>query len=142
MGCDIHSVVQTPWNEGYRTRHHDVIGLRSYSLFSWLASVRINDERLDDSHLYEIPKGLPADFEVNDDMDHPLGFWGTIDDNEGMYWMGEHSHSYLSLSELKILYEKSGDETINDIVKFMEAVNELHYSEEGKEPRLVFGFDN
>lgn len=123
MGCDIHVAVEVRGDEGdwhlleappdpnwYNERrwYHG----RNYDLFAVLAGVRNRHpgernpfispgdrgwKETDGGEAYtpiDEPRGLP------DDMSSELRTASGDDDGEPSYWLGDHSWSYLSLSEL------------------------------------------
>lgn len=115
MGCDIHAVFQakkdgkwqdvpSTWDQG-----------RHYFLFSWLADVR-NGFGFAGVPTYTpikpiaMPRGLPEDFEMNGNDDHPTSLEAIcslrlewMDDEEKAkptVWLGDHSHSWLTADEI------------------------------------------
>lgn len=101
MGCDIHSaaidangmpVEGGKWSDGadanpdmeWMTGEGEPFGWRSYAVFGFLAGVRNYSGVVPIS----LPRGLPVDIKV------PHG-----EDFE--YWLGDHSHSWLSVAELE-----------------------------------------
>lgn len=98
MGCDIHSIAQVFKNGKWRTVAHRVGGDdRNYDTFAVYANVR-NGHGFsgiltgEGWPIISEPRGLPADFEMWREQHH-----GT--------WMGEHSHSWLLLSEIQKAWE-------------------------------------
>lgn len=140
MGCDIHAVFQIKnlFNEKYQTRYVDIIGYRNYHLFSLIAGVRRNKN----DNYFIPPKGLPEDFLMCENNHIYYNYFCEI----GGYWMGDHSHSYLSADELKSIYNKTAYEPILSIINFMESSLSLSLSFSGStdanKARIVFGFDN
>ena len=95
MGTDIHSVGQIKKNDEWVTRTTSPGGDdRNYDTFAVLADVRNGagfagcDTGEGWKVLFEA-RGLPEDFTVDDDCYH------------GGEWIGDHSHSHLTLKELK-----------------------------------------
>jgi hypothetical protein len=108
MGADIHAVLQVQQPDGtWRTVGVGVYQGRNYRLFGHLAGVRGDAEPM------VAPRGLPQDFEHRVELDKG---WLTLeqvyhqyeDEQEKEhehspheYYMGWHSHSYLTLAELQ-----------------------------------------
>lgn len=158
MGCDIHLVTQIQDPEGqWRTfnvyrdcprcvldapnlhNHHDYCwtcdgtglvsgyGARHYTVFSVLADVRNVDIEPISS-----PRGLPEDFTLDEDYYHDLN--KTV-------WLGDHSFSWLLLSELEAYDWVAINLTDSPFVqKFMAALKALNVPSD--QLRIVFGFDN
>lgn len=101
MGCDIHSAAidangnvlfggkwadgseanpNSPWMVG----DGEPFGWRNYGVFSFLAGVR----NYSDVPPLSEPRGLPDDLKVPDGED-------------GEFWLGDHSYSWLSVAELE-----------------------------------------
>lgn len=115
MGCDIHGVFQAKkdgkWQDVASTWDQD----RHYFLFSWLADVR-NGFGFAGVPTYTpikpiaAPRGLPEDFEMNGDGDHPttleavcprrLEYMEDAAKVKPTVWMGDHSHSWLTADEI------------------------------------------
>lgn len=112
MGCDIHSVAQVLKDGQFVTVATEIDGdHRSYNTFAILADVR-------NGHGFAgirtgsgfIPiaerRGLPEDFATVDDYEHPVDFtWfyaydTAKEDPQTTRWMGDHSHSWLTLAEI------------------------------------------
>lgn len=110
MGCDIHAVLQRRIG-GKWTTYREGWSERNYDLFAILANVRngtgfAGTKTGDGFTPISLPRGLPRDFEVDvaGDGNHPLpaGFraekeWRSED---GTFWMGDHSHSWLDAREI------------------------------------------
>src|SRR5438105_2721170 len=121
MGTDIHGVFQRhdatagKWVDVPSTYKQD----RHYQLFAVLAGVR-NGRGFAGVPYGEAvrpirqPRGLPADFEV-DDESHPIATFDHMDPRRAGYrrespelyadepmavWMGDHSHSWLTGDEM------------------------------------------
>lgn len=137
MGCDIHVYIEIKQNNKweYSQEYIDDIDYenqyipRNYSLFALLAKVRgTHKESLD-------PRGLPKDV-------------SSIVKKEYIKWNGDgHTHSYISLNELKILLVNIGllSDNDNDIKYAVKGVKDLlnKFDESrGTEQRAVFWFDN
>jgi len=104
---------------GYGTRH--------YAIFSVLADVRN-----DDIEPISSPRGLPEDFTLHEDYYH--GPNRTI-------WLGEHSFSWLLLSELEAYDWVAIDQADSPFVEnFMSALKALNVPSD--QLRIVFGFDS
>jgi hypothetical protein len=122
MGCDIHGVIQAKPNDVWVTVGI-LPGLRDYRSFSRLANVR-NDR--DITPISE-PRGLPEGFVVDNSHVYDLN---GID-----IWLGDHSHSWLLVSEItSCQYDYSLIKQIIDITMHIELCDE--------DIRIVFGFDN
>ena len=118
MGTDIHSVAQIKKNGKFTTVEVHVAGdKRQYNTFAILAGVcngtNILRMKTGDGYIpISKPRGLPADFQVVDN-DHPVPFeWYDWDDETRSYpnreiSMGDHSHSWLLLSELELYAQKA-----------------------------------
>lgn len=123
MGCDIHSVAQVFKDGRWTTVLRDVIGdPRNYDTFAMLANVRNGTGFAgcltgDAIEPIDNPRGLPDDFIVRDEMHVTAGVptgdtYDWIEDEakrkerladlikEPEMWMGDHSFSWLLLSEI------------------------------------------
>lgn len=114
MGCDIHTVWQARRNGKWEDVKSNYKENRHYLLFSWLANVR-NGFGFAGISTYDPiipiaqPRGLPADFETEDDR-HPtriecvpdwrLQYWDAADKAHPSIWIGYHSHSWLTADEI------------------------------------------
>ncbi|MEP6754664.1 MAG: hypothetical protein ABJA67_04110 [Chthonomonadales bacterium] len=112
MGTDIHSVLQVK-RDGVWVSFALGYNDRNYHVFGMLADVR-NGSRSDGEKAgdeYEpisTPRGLPADFVVDEDCVHtpPENFrwegYEWLDNPQFDYtkWMGDHSYSWVTLAEL------------------------------------------
>jgi hypothetical protein len=92
MGCDIHVVAQVLIAGKWKTNSAIICDDRSYDTFAVLANVRngYGFAGIPTGEAYEPiskPRGFPPGFEVDGE------------DHNGK-WMGDHSHSYVSLAEL------------------------------------------
>lgn len=105
MGCDIHGVIQVNLFGYWRTIALDLASeSRSYDTFAVLAGVRNGSgfagiKTGEGWKSISEPKGLPEDFRLCDEMCH-LG-----------KWLGDHSHSYLTLQEIEDWIENAGPKT-------------------------------
>lgn len=152
MGCDIHGVFQKRADGKWLDVEHNFNMPRHYQLFGVLAGVRNPSagDPIDD------PRGLPADFEV-EDWQHPLADWrhaprwlhkyyapaGEKYDPEFArlgYNMGDHSHSWLTAGEMRNWFEEASEADRTELAYFFDEVARL-VSEHG-EIRFVFGFDS
>lgn len=88
MGCDIHTVVQVKGVNRWVDVATSFLTARNYAAFDLLAGVRTNTKILRCVPISEC-KGLPDGFETDNDDIH------------NGYWMGDHSHSYLTLEEMQ-----------------------------------------
>lgn len=153
MGCDIHLLIQARrdevWEdvilnlddeieEGERDDYGDTFWEPgSYATFAVLADVR-ND---DDWHIAPIstPRGIPDDFEcedyrIADETPGPARLIGDVERNGKD--LGEHSHSWVTLAELKAVPE-------DQRWALPEAwIPELEKFGAPDDVRLVFGFDS
>ena len=113
MGCDIHSVAQVRKNNNWTTVAAEIAGdNRNYNTFACLANVRngygfAGSDTGDGFIPIAQPRGLPRDFTIEREY-HPLpnGVEHPYDADERSLWMGDHSHSWLLLSELEEYFER------------------------------------
>lgn len=106
MGTDIHGRVQHRWNE--KSPYRDVGEIedgRSYAVFAALAGVRNGFGFAGaPTHTPIIPisepRGIPDDFPLADGEFYANAPKGEDGDFDHAYWLGDHSHSWLTLSEL------------------------------------------
>jgi hypothetical protein len=90
MGTDINALVQVRVGGTWVTVVlNPCDGTRNYRTFGILAGVRGSDA-------IASPRGLPSDFQVDQKQDPYLQTERTKS-----YWMGSHSHSYLTLAEIQ-----------------------------------------
>ena len=124
MGTDIHGVMQAKVNDKWQDIPHNYPGNRHYMMFAWLGNVRNGFGFAGvPTHSPLIPlsdcRGFPEDFEMVND-DHPMDLKNlSAEDQEWRkkypedygsgYWMGDHSHSWVS-----------GDEVINGALPTIE----------------------
>jgi len=137
MGCDIHtSLVEVGKDKSYYWPIAvDILSHRNYALFEILAGVRG-----DESNAIVPPRGLPSWWRTphSDNDDYLEGADG-----------GDHSHSWLSIAELRevaIRYAMS-DRAYTGVLRDCEAINAIcdyadAYVGEGHEAVFVFSFDN
>jgi hypothetical protein len=103
MGCDIHMILQIKKNGKFETLKDFIVGdYRSYNAFAVLANVRngygfAGCDTGDEWPYISEPRGLPDDFLINDDY--------RLLVNGEEIWLGEHSHSYLTLDEIDTFLE-------------------------------------
>ena len=107
MGCDIHGRVQRRYSE--TGKYADIGPMeddRNYKVFAMLAGVRNGfgfAGVATHSRLVPVsePRGLPADLELIDGDSVKLHRYNDDDELvEYGEWLGDHSHSWLSLSEI------------------------------------------
>lgn len=126
MGTDIHAVFQVKTSEGWKDIETSWSQDRHYALFGWLAGV----------HTGVIPiaerRGFPGDFTLEEGENH------------NGEWMGGHSHSWLTSTEILAapmhwpLFQFR--DLPDEFEYFTDEVTRLH--KEHGEVRLVFGFDS
>jgi hypothetical protein len=105
MGCDIHSVAQIKKDGHWVTVESGIGGDdRNYNTFAVLANVRNGSgfagvKTGEGWKPISEPRGMPEDFVWDEDSTrHEFG--------EDRYkWMGDHSHSWLLLSEISTAYK-------------------------------------
>lgn len=147
MGTDIHSVAQVRKNDNWVTVDTTIDGdERNYELFGLLAGVRGWSSPISE------PRGLPKDFEINS-CQHSFYDQELLIE---IFYIGEHSHSYYSLDELKKIYDKQtkpcvtcgrydGDEVIRgdltDVISHLDKIKNK-YKVSDEDIRYVFGFDS
>ena len=152
MGCDIHIFVQH--REGDRWEHvpfrpedldeyrQHPLEQRNYLLFAVLADVRSRDGVTPIAE----PRGLPDDIGypvhgLEDPCDGDL----YVDLEGGRKWMGDHSHSWLTLAELEAYpwdQELPFRVTYTPTKVIEPTLKWLHSLGKPEDVRLVFGFDN
>ena len=141
MGCDIHMISQVKRDGIWITYDANIYDNRNYALFGILAGVRGKE-----FPTISEPKGLPDDLEADPE---DRGYSYYIDG----HWLGDHSTSYLSLTELErydwdqLSYELNGERyTLKDESFYcgvMEYLRELSKKFGGPDNvRIVFGFDS
>lgn len=143
MGCDIHFVFQINTPYGWvpvRCKSDPLDHLdRDYKTFAVMADVR------NEGYIYDIlypARGLPENLMI---------FHSSCSNEDGDYhtWMGDHSFSWLTLSELNNIKEHFSQEikvtpypwTLLKIIFELDIFrfsNNLSHDE----VRIVFGFDN
>lgn len=155
MGCDVHSIGQVKINNQWETRVVDIADSpRDYNSFAIMATVRGRST-------WSIPpRGLPIDIssklDINAEFHVPVH---TILDKDGIYWLGDHSHSYLTLKELTSIFSMSSSKLfkifnkrnseltnaksgyLGDVVKSLKHLKR-EYKVKDDEVRIVFGFDS
>lgn len=113
MGCDIHSIGQVKKDGKWTT----VIGRpggdgRNYDSFAVLANVRNGSGfagvRTGDGWPYIAePRGLPKGLELDEDEYAHCPPYDSYGRSSSTVWLGDHSHSWLLLSELEEFAEKT-----------------------------------
>lgn len=94
MGCDVHMVLQkkNKKTDQFETVLTDVFPNRDYQLFTFLSGVRGCAGEYDNiAHI-----GLPSDFLIRSKV---MADGSVIDNYHDDYWMGEHSHGWVTLKE-------------------------------------------
>lgn len=98
MGCDIHAYVETRQQDGsWKKADIDVPDDRNYVAFAKLANVRngsgfAGTDTGDEIAPIDQPRGIPNDTSIIDN---------NLDcENPESVWLGDHSHSWVLLSEL------------------------------------------
>lgn len=138
MGCDIHTVVQVKAGDEWVSMEREIFDGRSYAMFGALAGVRSYYPK----PAVEITHSFPDDFVIEDEEYH------------NGYWMGEHSHGYVTLENLQKwmkkqkrakrrweIYEMEDNGLITVIIPKLEELAEK-VRVKPDEIRLVFGFDS
>jgi hypothetical protein len=151
MGCDIHLIVQARrdgvWEDvvlnldeevEYDEFNDSFWESQSYATFALLADVR--NDPADGITPISTPRGLPDDFECQDDRrpsTRPIEAGRLIGDVErNGKDLGEHSHSWVTLAELKAV-------PADQRWALPEAwIPELEKFGAPDDVRLVFGFDS
>lgn len=133
MGTDIHSIAQVRVEGVWKTVAVGVGGdPRDYNLFAMLADVRngrgfAGIKTADPFPVIHEQRGLPADLAVNEDgeslqvcMDELVLAWGYdgkpcdlesgrrasyLGEDDNRMWLGEHSHSWCTLSEMDVFVD-------------------------------------
>lgn len=138
MGCDIHGRVQIKrWSE--QSDWTDLMEIprdRNYALFSRLAGVRSCG---DDDPVIAQPRGLPGDFDTDMNYDHEIHHGYGDDACIEKYWMGDHSHSWLSLEEMTAW--DGWEEPMGRCDSWLKLLDYLK-SRGFHDCRVVFGFDS
>jgi len=106
MGCDIHSVIQIKreWDNRWKTVALDIGDNRNYNSFAVYADVRNGSgfagcDTGEGWNPIASPRGLPKDFPVTEECVHGVEL--PEEQKAPMsQWMGNHSHSWLLLSEM------------------------------------------
>lgn len=115
MGSDIHGVFQKRTADGWVDIPSGYEQERHYQLFAVLAGVRngvgfAGIRTGDPVTPIAEPRGLPADFPVDQYGDHPVPDlsvltpdrreWAERHPEDSALWMGDHSHSWLTADEI------------------------------------------
>jgi hypothetical protein len=145
MGCDIHGVFQrkegAAWTDIESLYDQD----RDYRLFSMLAGVRNSY----DIEPIALPRGLPSDFDFDDDAYHPVVSAlhicsrrrGWLEDGEPLaVEMGDHSFTWLGSTEMLSYAARLSGDLKAETSYFFDEIARL-VAEHG-DVRFVFGFDN
>jgi len=168
MGCDIHMIAQVKRDGAWKTTQIGVYDGRCYDLFGILAGVR--------SHNFDPiadPKGIPQDLAILpvDEYDGTVRVTldgseedmsdGDYNDDRASFWLGDHSHSYLTAKEV-LAYDwdqlvdneeyfddeenlKTDGTPLHEWVSFDDVLTLMRFlsSQHGEDNvRLVFGFDS
>ncbi|CAG9205514.1 conserved hypothetical protein [Burkholderia gladioli] len=123
MGTDIHGVFQR--HDAQQGKYIDIPSEyeqdRHYQLFAVLAGVR-NGRGFAGIQTGEAvtpisePRGLPNDFEIVDGDSHPIAYLEAMDPRRRKWhqecepleiWMGDHTHSWLTSTEMLSWYENA-----------------------------------
>lgn len=140
MGADIHGVVQTRYGNKWATESEIEYG-RRYWLFSALANVRNYNGITPISE----PRGLPEDLELDDEDCVPC-----FSARDGRVWLGDHSHSWFTLKELKEWdgwdqLSPDGVGTLREVLPawmhWMDYVSAREWVKD-EDIRIVIGFDS
>lgn len=138
MGADIHGVLQSRYKRGDGTwsdwwTEEEIYDSRHYLMFAYLANVR----NYGGVRPIAEPRGLPEDFKV-EDVDYDNGDHNLFGRK---VWMGDHSPSWLLLSEIRDHEYLEGDrEYLSAFLKWVDyAASKCGGYENG---RIVFGFDS
>lgn len=108
MGCDIHGRLQYRYGpEGAYMDAGEIERDRNYNVFAMLAGVR-NGRGFAGVKTHEplvpisAPRGLPGDIKLAEDDDTAIVLheWRGDEQVEVRYWLGDHSHSWLTLPEI------------------------------------------
>ena len=137
MGCDIHGRVQVKRWKGQEkwSDFGEIPRGRNYALFGNLAGVRAY--YVDGLKTISEPRGYPSDFTFDENDDHEIHHFSATDvPCTQLYWMGDHSHSWLSLDEM--LAWDGWDERADVWLKFLAYLKASDFVE----VRVVFGFDS
>lgn len=107
MGTDIHTIAQYRFNQRWITCGHDIgDDDRNYDSFAVLANVRNGSgfagvKTGEGWDPISDPRGLPEG--TNERVECPTCY------SEDAYWLGDHSHSWVTLTEMKTAWEKYKD---------------------------------
>lgn len=160
MGCDIHSIAQVNKNGKWETVDVGLLSTpRNYHDFAVLANVRngtgfAGSITGDTWMVLFDEKGLPEDIGY---VELETISFVNNEGDEDTYWLGDHSHSYLTLAEIREILEYFSDKKYTskmsgydkaleflNIEKYVNTLNDI-----GKKSgcdddfvRMVFGFDS
>ena len=147
MGCDIHGRVQVKrWGDKWQDQG-EMPDCRNYALFGALADVRCYGER----RCIDQPRGLPAGVELDPDDDTNIivfleDFWVNDQNPRMVYWIGDHSHSWLTVDEIlgwDGWDQEYGPATLRESCNYFLTFCKYLKERWGNDPvRFVFGFDN
>lgn len=149
MGCDIHGVWQRVWQQRRFDKWVDVAVVdrtRNYSLFGVLAGVR-----RDEHGPIVPPRGYPPGFPLDENNDHPFNGWDFMDDQpDPRLWMGDHSHTWLTLGEIMSWDGWDAEdipgvtlrESCGTFLAQCEYMRKIALAWPDSQIRLVIGFDN
>ena len=112
MGCDIHMIAQVrdKYDHKWKNLPNKVYDWRSYNTFAILADVRngrgfAGIKTGEGYQPISQPKGLPEEIDLADEGESAkLYEYEWYKDEPGKFitrWLGDHSHSYLTLKELE-----------------------------------------
>lgn len=157
MGCDIHCILQRKSKKSsLLTDTWEAISVldinRNYTLFSILANVRGGMPCI------ASPRGLPKDIKYikSNDVGNPsiyievpFKYKYSLDEEHEQYeegktkiWLGEHSHSWLTLDEILKHYVKNWcDDEVRGNMEYLLDLMASHIKKKGSY-RIVFGFDS
>lgn len=116
MGCDIHTVVQVKKNDEWITLTDNIPTGRSYNTFAVLANVRngVGFAGIKTGNGFvpiAEPRGYPEGFKITGSDTHQYKEYvdpypeDREEDEDIGEWMGDHSHSFLTLAELEVYWE-------------------------------------
>ncbi len=139
MGCDIHGIWQAKKDAHWVDVPSEWDQEPHYLLFGWLSGVR------DANQTGIAPlRGLPDDFVVNLESEHATALenfnaFRRRHYQEGEpFWMGDHSHSWVTADEiLAAPIPSDADGRLDYFIEEVRRLKDLH-----GEVRLVFGFDS
>jgi hypothetical protein len=136
MGCDIHPYAEVRRNGRWERAPVKVPNDRNYTAFGKLANVRNGSgfagcDMGDAVRPIAEPRGLPTDTTIADTHDKEY-------EDPGYTWLGDHSHSWLMLSEL-LAVDYNAMVTLRGMVSAAEAARFREYR---RPPRDYCGWTN